>query len=58
MKDERPSICVDFDGVIHNYTTKFEHPTIIPDPPVEGAIEWLSEVVQHFEVYVLHGEGV
>lgn len=37
-----PVICVDFDGVIHSYISGWCGITVIPDPPVEGAIEWLE----------------
>lgn len=36
-----PIICVDFDGVIHSYTSGWKGADVIPDPPVPGAIEWL-----------------
>lgn len=32
-----PRIVVDFDGVLHSYTSGWQGPTVIPDPPVEGA---------------------
>jgi hypothetical protein len=35
-------ICVDFDGVIHSYKSGWKGVANIPDPPVEGAIEWLE----------------
>lgn len=38
-----PIICVDFDGVIHSYTSGWQGVNIIPDPPVEGAIEWILD---------------
>ena len=41
----RPTICVDFDGVIHSYSSGWKGITNIPDPPVEGAIEWLRQVL-------------
>ena len=41
MKEFRPIICVDFDGVIHSYKSGWKGPRNIPDPPVAGAIEWL-----------------
>lgn len=36
-----PIICVDFDGVIHSYKSGWKGVSEIPDPPVEGAIDWL-----------------
>lgn len=34
-------ICVDFDGVIHSYQSKWVDEQTIPDPPVRGAFEFL-----------------
>ncbi len=42
---KRPVICVDFDGVIHSYTSGWKGIENIPDPPVDEAIEWLEEVL-------------
>lgn len=36
-----PIICVDFDGVIHSYTSGWQGEDIIPDPPVQRAIDWI-----------------
>jgi len=44
-----PIICVDFDGVIHSYTSGWKGMDVIPDPPVEGAIEWLIDHLPHLE---------
>lgn len=57
------SICVDFDRVIHQYTTPWSHASVISDPPVEGAFEWLTEMVDHYIVNIFssrsdHPEGV
>lgn len=49
---ERYTIAVDFDGVIHSYTTPWINAHTIPDPPVEGAIEWLGQMVQKFQVII------
>lgn len=38
-----PIICVDFDGVIHSYTSGWKGVSVIPDAPVDGAIEWLTK---------------
>lgn len=55
MTEERHDhhrIAVDFDGVLHSYTSQWSTPEVIPDPPVEGAIDWLNAIVEHFEVVV------
>jgi hypothetical protein len=36
-----PIICVDFDGVIHSYTSGWQGADVISDEPVDGAIDWL-----------------
>jgi hypothetical protein len=37
-----PTIAVDFDGVIHSYTSGWQGAHVIPDPPVPGAIDFLA----------------
>lgn len=52
----KPILCLDFDGVIHSYTSKWRNATFIPDPPVPGALEFLIEACRfdgHFEVGIL-----
>jgi len=43
MKQFNPIICVDFDGVIHSYTSGWKGVDVIPDKPVDGAISWLMD---------------
>lgn len=38
-----PIVLVDFDGVIHSYTSGWKGADVIPDPPVPGAIDWLMD---------------
>jgi hypothetical protein len=40
----RPTICVDFDGVLHAYTSGWKGATVIPDGPTPGAIKWLCDL--------------
>ena len=46
------SVVLDFDGVIHSYTTKFKFPWIISDPPVEGAMKFIHEASKQFTVKI------
>jgi hypothetical protein len=50
---KRDTICVDFDGVLHSYTSGWKGGTVIPDPPVPGAIEWLARIHEKYEIAVL-----
>ena len=47
------SICIDFDGVIHAYTSKWTNSRTISDGPVEGAFEFIEECIKNkFQVYI------
>jgi len=46
----RPIICIDFDGVLHSYTSGWLGADVAADPPVTGAIEWLRALVEGGEV--------
>lgn len=48
----KPILCLDFDGVIHSYLSPWQEPTVIPDPPVPGALEFVRAAVAHFTVAV------
>lgn len=41
------AICLDFDGVVHSYTSGWKGAEVIPDPPVEGAIEFITECIEN-----------
>lgn len=45
-------LVVDFDGVLHAYTSGWRGPTRIVDPPVDGAIAWLEEMSGRFPTAV------
>lgn len=46
------TILVDFDGVIHQYTSPWTDATTISDPPVKGAFVWLTQAIEVFKVCV------
>ncbi len=39
-------ICVDFDGVLHSYSSGWKGVGMVVDEPVPGAIDWLTRLVQ------------
>lgn len=45
-------LCLDFDGVLHSYTSGWKGPRTIPDPPVDGALEFLARATNHFDVHI------
>lgn len=56
MSDGRPdklTLAVDFDGVIHSYTSGWTGVLDINDPPVDGAIEWLTAMVAEPDVEII-----
>jgi hypothetical protein len=47
------TLSVDFDGVIHSFTSGWQGYEVIADPPVPGAFEWLTAMNdQGFEVCI------
>ena len=53
MVERKPILCLDFDGVLHSYSSGWKGPRNIPDPPVPGAIEWLRHALYYFDVQIL-----
>jgi hypothetical protein len=48
----KPILCLDFDGVIHSYTSGWKGADVIPDQPVPGAIAFMLGAMEHFRVMV------
>lgn len=48
----KPILCLDFDGVIHSYSSGWKGADIIPDPPVTGAMSFIRETLKHFRVAI------
>ena len=56
FKGKQKILCLDFDGVIHSYSSGWSESkggaAYIPDPPVPGAFEFINEALEHFDVHV------
>lgn len=50
----KPILCLDFDGVVHSYTSGWKGARNIPDPPVEGALEFIHAALQAGWDVVIH----
>lgn len=48
----KPILSLDFDGVIHSYTSGWMGPRTIPDMPVPGALAFIVVALDHFEVAI------
>lgn len=46
------TLCLDFDGVIHSYKSGWKGAAEIPDPPVEGALEFIVAATKRFRVAI------
>jgi hypothetical protein len=48
----KPILCVDFDGVIHSYTSGWKGADVVPDPPIAGALRWLWKASEWWDVQI------
>jgi len=48
----KPILLIDFDGVLHQYTSGWKGEDNIPDPPVPGALRWLLKASEYFDVQI------
>jgi len=48
----KPVLCLDFDGVLHSCTSGWKGADVIPDPPVDGAKEFLEKAKEHFTIAI------
>lgn len=51
---KKPILCLDFDGVIHSYTSGWKGARNIPDPPMPGALNFMAEALEEGWDVVIH----
>lgn len=51
---KKPILCLDFDGVVHSYTSGWKGAWNIPDPPMPGAIEFITDALLDGWEVVIH----
>lgn len=49
----KPTVVLDFDGVIHSYTSGWQGIDLIPDPPVEGIREAINALRKRYRLVVV-----
>lgn len=50
--EERKSVAVDFDGVIHQWDGEWSGHHVISGEPISGAIEWLYTLLQTYDIFI------
>jgi hypothetical protein len=53
----KPILCLDFDGVIHGYSSGWKGARTIPDAPANGALEFIDAALKQFRVAVFSSRG-
>jgi hypothetical protein len=48
----KPILCLDFDGVLHSYSSGWKGADVIPDPPTDGMAAFLDEAIELFDVQI------
>lgn len=48
----KPILCLDFDGVVHSYTSGWEGADVVSDEPTEGAIAFMLGALNDFDVCI------
>lgn len=48
----KPILCLDFDGVIHSYASGWQGADVVPDGPVDGAMQFIDRARKGFRIAV------
>jgi hypothetical protein len=50
-------LCLDFNGVLHSYASGWKGANVFPDPPVIGAMEFLTKATKQFTVHIYSAQS-
>lgn len=48
----KPILCLDFDGVLHNYSSGWQGAEVVSDLPVPGAVHFVMEALEIFDIHI------
>lgn len=48
----KPVLCLDFDGVVHLYSSGWQGASTIADGPVPGVFEFIEKAMEHFVIAI------
>lgn len=48
----KPILCLDFDGVLHSYSSGWKGADVIPDAPTPGMAAFLDRAIEFFDVQI------
>jgi hypothetical protein len=48
----KPILCLDFDGVLHSYSSGWRGADVIPDAPTPGMAAFLDRAIEYFDVQI------
>lgn len=51
-QSKRRNLSLDFDGVIHRYDSEWDGHESIPDPPVDGAFDFITQAIEHYDIAI------
>jgi hypothetical protein len=51
---KKPILCLDFDGVVHSYTSGWKGAWTIPDPPMPGVLDFIIDAMLDGWDVVIH----
>lgn len=52
VRQKKPILSLDFDGVCHSYASGWQGADVVSDPPVDGLFEFLEAANEKFNIHI------